>query len=305
MVDASHSDAKHFFARAKRGSSGLAFAALLLGNIAIAFGPLMVRMADTGPIASGFWRVALAAPLLALIGWRAGFRPHQLSRRTLLVLLFAGLAFGIDIIAWHVGIFMTKMGNATLLANCASLLLAIYGVVLARRPPSPQQSLAIILAFAGSALLMAQSFELSPRHFGGDLLSLVAGLFYTLYLLAMMRARASTESWMALAIASAAAAAVMLPAALLAGERVVPGDWTPLILLALSSQLVGQGLLTFAMPHFSPLVIGLALLLQPALSAATGWYVFGEAMSALDFVGAAMVMAALMLVRLADRPAPA
>lgn len=305
MVDASRRDEKHFFAAAKRGSTGLAFAALVLGNVAIAFGPLMVRMADTGPIATGFWRVALAAPLLALIGWRAGFRVQQLSRGTLLLLMLAGLAFGIDIIFWHVGIFMTKMGNATLLANCASLLLAIYGVILARRLPTPMQGLAIALSFVGAALLMAQSFELSPQHFSGDLLCLFAGLFYTLYLLAMMRARASTESWMALAIASAAAAAVMLPAALLAGERVLPGDWTPLIILALSSQIVGQGLLTFAMPHFSPLVIGLALLLQPALSAATGWVAFGEAMTPLDFIGSAMVMTALVLVRLAERPAQA
>jgi drug/metabolite transporter (DMT)-like permease len=303
MADASRPADKINFVAAKRGSAGLAFAALVLGNIAIAFGPLLVRLADTGPIATGFWRLALAAPLLALIGWRAGFRPHQLSRGLLLLLIFAGAVFAADIIAWHISIFQTKLGNATLLANCASLLLAIYGVILARRMPSKLQQVAIILAFSGAALLMAQSFELSPRHFNGDLLSLLAGLFYTLYLLAMMRARASTESWMALAIASAIAAALLLPAALYAGERVMPIDWTPLIILALSSQLIGQGLLTFALPHFSPLVIGLALLLQPAISAAAGWWAFGEALTPLDLLGGLMVMSALVLVRLAERPA--
>lgn len=302
MADASRHADKIIFVAAKRGSAGLAFGALVLGNIAIAFGPLLVRLADTGPIATGFWRLALAAPLLALIGWRAGFRPHQLSRGIFLLLLFAGGVFAADIIAWHIGIFQTKLGNATLLANCASLLLAIYGVVLARRLPSRLQGLAILLAFGGAALLMTQSFELSPQHFNGDLLSLLAGLFYTFYLIAMMRARASAESWMALAIASAVAAAFLLPAAFYAGERVVPTDWTPLIILALSSQLVGQGLLTFALPHFSPLVIGLALLLQPALSALAGWWVFDEALTPLDIIGGAMVMAALVLVRLAERP---
>jgi drug/metabolite transporter (DMT)-like permease len=182
----------------------------------------------------------------------------------------------------------------------ASLLLAIYGVILARRLPSPLQGTAILLAFTGAALLMLQSFELSPRHFKGDLLSLLAGLFYTVYLVAMIRARETTESWMALAIASAAAAALLLPAALYAGERVLPGDWTPLIILALTSQIIGQGLLTYALPHFSPLVIGLALLLQPALSALAGWWAFDEALTPLDLIGGVMVMAALVLVRLAD-----
>lgn len=303
MADASRPMDKQIFVAAKRGSAGMAFAALLLGNVAIAFGALLVRLADTGPIATGFWRLALAAPILALIGWRAGFRPAQLSRGTVPLLMLAGAAFAADIIAWHISIFQTKLGNATLLANCASLILAIYTIILARRMPSVGQASAVILAFVGAGMLMAQSFELSPRHFGGDLLGLLAGVFYTIYLLAMMRARASAESWTALALASVTGAAIMLPAALWAGEQIIPVNWTPLIILALSSQVVGQGLLTFAMPHFSPLVLGLALLLQPAISAATGWIAYGEAMTALDFTGSAMVMAALVLVRVADRPA--
>jgi drug/metabolite transporter (DMT)-like permease len=303
MADASRPVDQQTFVAAKRGSAGVAFAALVLGNVAIAFGALLVRLADTGPIATGFWRLALAAPILALIGWRAGFRPAQLSPRVVLLLLLAGTAFAADIIAWHISIFQTKLGNATLLANCASLILAIYTIILARRMPSAGQTTAVILAFAGAGMLMAQSFELSPRHFSGDLLGLLAGFFYTIYLLAMMRARASAESWTALALASATGAMIMLPAALWAGEQVMPVDWTPLIILALSSQVVGQGLLIFAMPHFSPLVLGLALLLQPAIAAATGWIAYGEAMTALDFAGSALIMAALVLVRLADRPA--
>lgn len=303
MDDASTPHGKQKFAAAKRGNSGLAFAALVLGNIAIAFGSLLVRLADTGPMATGFWRLALAAPLLALIGWRAGFRPAHLSRGVMALLLVAGAAFAIDIIAWHISIFQTKLGNATLLANCASLLLAIYGIILARRRPTGYEALATLLAFGGAALLMLQSLELSARHFRGDLLALLAGGFYTIYLLAMMRARASAESWMALAIASAVAAALILPVSLAAGERVMPVDWTPIIILALSSQVVGQGLLTFALPHFSPLIIGLALLLQPALSALAGWWAFGEALTTMDLVGGVMVMVALVLVRLGERPA--
>jgi drug/metabolite transporter (DMT)-like permease len=179
-------------------------------------------------------------------------------------------------------------------------LLAIYGIFLARKLPPPMQGIAIMLAFAGAALLMGQSFELSPEHFEGDLLSLLAGLFYTFYLLAMMSVRESTESWSSLALASASAALFMLPAAWVAGEQILPGSWWPLIALALSSQVLGQGFLTYALPHFSPLIIGLALLLQPALSALAGWAAFDEAMTPLDYVGGMMVMTALVLVRLAE-----
>jgi drug/metabolite transporter (DMT)-like permease len=121
----------------------------------------------------------------------------------------------------------------------------------------------------------------------------------------MIRVRESSESWSSLALASGSAALFLLPAAWFAGEQIWPGDWTPLIVLALSSQVLGQGFLTYALPHFSPLVIGLALLLQPALSALAGWVAFDEAMTPLDYLGGAMVMAALVLVRLAEGRAKA
>jgi drug/metabolite transporter (DMT)-like permease len=120
----------------------LAFAALIAGNVCIAFGPLLVRLADTGPIATGFWRLALATPFLAFIGYRAGFRIQSMPKGLLGLVLLAGFFFAVDIVAWHIGIFKTKLGNATLLANCASLLLAIYGIFLARKLPPPMQAAA-------------------------------------------------------------------------------------------------------------------------------------------------------------------
>lgn len=286
-------DQKNIYAK----PPALAFFALIAGNVAIAFGPLLVRYADSGPIATGFWRLALAVPFLALMGWRAGFRLSATSGPVIGWTAIAGFFFGIDIIAWHIGIFQTKLGNATLFANCASLLLVFYGIFVARKLPGKWQILAVILAFAGAGLLMSQSLELSPRNFTGDLLCLAAGLTYAVYLVIMIRVRDTTESWSALAIASFVAASVLLPAAIVAGEQIIPTVWWPVILLAFTSQFFGQGCLTYALPHFSPLVIGLALLLQPALSAAAGWLAFGEALTALDFVGSALVMAALVLVR--------
>ena len=196
---------KQIYQNTPAPKAAFAFAALVAGNVCIAFGPLLVRLSDTGPIATGFWRLALAVPVLAVIGYRAGFRIGAMPGRLLGLVLLAGFFFAVDIIVWHLGIFKTKLGNATLLANCASLLLAIYGIVLARKLPPPMQGAAIALAFAGAALLMGQSFELSPEHFEGDWLSLLAGLFYTFYLLAMIRVRESSESWSSLALASGSA----------------------------------------------------------------------------------------------------
>uniref|UniRef100_UPI0025E64153 EamA family transporter n=1 Tax=uncultured Sphingomonas sp. TaxID=158754 RepID=UPI0025E64153 len=195
--------------------------------------------------------------------------------------------------------------NATLFGNVASFAFAAWGLWQARRWPTGLQAAALILAAVGSALLMAGSAELSAGNLHGDLLALAAGLLYAGYLIGMERARGKLQPLPALILASAFGAAMLLPFALATGERLLPGNWTPLLVLALSSQVIGQGLLVYALGVMPPLVIGLALLTQPAISALIGWLVYRETLSPLDWVGAAAIGAALVLVRLRGRAQPA
>lgn len=279
----------------------LAFPALLLANLVLAAGPWMVRLADVGPVAAGFWRLALALPVLAVVGGRQQ-RGRSLPGWTLLAMVaLGGVFFAADLAAWHEGILRTKLANATLFGNFASFLFAIYGFALARTLPRPLQLAAFLLAAAGTALLLGGSYELSAAHFAGDLLALLAGLFYTFYLIAVDRARRAMPAWPVLAIATAGGTLPILVLALSLGEAVVPQDWWPVIALSVSSQLIGQGLLVYAMGHLSPVVVGLCFLTQPLASAAIGWLAFGERLSAGDFVGAALICAALVLIRLPAR----
>ncbi len=278
-----------------------AFPALILANLVLAAGPWMVRLADVGPVAAGFWRLALALPFLAFIGWRQHRGRPFPGWWLVAVIAVGGLFFAADLAAWHAGILRTKLANATLFGNFASFLFTIYGFVLLRAAPRPLQLLAFGLAMIGTALLLGNSYELSAAHFAGDLLALLAGLFYAFYLVAVDRARQTMKPWPVLAIATAGGVLPILLFAIALGEQVVPHDWLPVIALSLSSQLIGQGLLVYAMGYLSPVVVGLCFLLQPIASAAIGWIAFGERLSAGDGIGAALICAALVLIRLPDR----
>ncbi|HEX8642191.1 MAG TPA: DMT family transporter [Allosphingosinicella sp.] len=287
-----------------------AFPALLLANLFLALGPWLVRLTDVGPVSAAFWRLALAVPFLAWLALPQSRGRPRPGWAMLSAVALGGLFFAGDLAAWHEGILRTKLANATLFGNFASFLFAIYGFILLRTLPAGVQGLALLLAAAGAALLLGSSFELSPDHFSGDLLALLAGLFYTFYLIAVDRARHAMAPWPVLAVATAAGALPLLPFALAIGEQAMPGDWTPVILLSISSQLVGQGLLVYAMGHLSPVVVGLCFLTQPILSAAIGWAVYDERFTALDGVGALLICAALILIRLpggkvATKAAPA
>jgi drug/metabolite transporter (DMT)-like permease len=213
-----------------------------------------------------------------------------------------GLFFAADLAAWHVGIGMTKLANASLFGNSSSFILVVYGFVILRKLPGKVQSVALCFAVAGAALLIGSSYELSPRNFTGDLFTLLAGLFYTGYLLAVDRARRTMAPMPVLAIATAAGALPLLILANLLGQKVLTDDWTPLFILSIGSQVIGQGLLVYAVGHLSPVVVGLGLLAQPAAGAVIGRLAYGETMSVADGVGAVLIAAALVLIRLPERP---
>jgi len=113
------------------------------------------------------------------------------------------------------------------------------------------------------------------------------------------RARSVLGPWAVLLLVSLAASPLLLVLALATGEPVWPGaaGWAPVLVLALSSQVVGQGLLVFSLRHFPPPLIGMALLTQPAVAALVGWLVFGELLLPLDILGMVLVGAALVLAR--------
>ena len=116
----------------------------MLGSSALALGPWLVRLADVGPVAAGFWRLALALPFLFVIARVAGQPVHWPGRVLGIIIAFAALFFAADLAAWHVGIHMTKLGNATLFGNVASFAFAAWGLWLVRSWPSPVQAAALV-----------------------------------------------------------------------------------------------------------------------------------------------------------------
>ena len=282
----------------------LPLAALLMGNVALAMGPWFVRLADTGPVSAGFWRVALALPFLALLA-RAHKQPLTgIPRGVVLAVLAGGVLFGLDIASWHIGIGMTRLANATVFGNAGSLILMVWGFVAWRRLPKGREWPALVAALAGAAILMGRSFEISTRTLYGDLFCLLAGILYAGYLLILQDARKALGSWALLTWSVCGSIPVLLGIALALREPVWPTDWTPVIGLFVSSQLIGQGCLVYALKHFSPLVIGIALLTQPAVGALAGWLSFGEVLTAVDLIGVALVGSALVLAKMAGESTP-
>ncbi len=278
--------------------------ALLAGNFALALGPWLVRLTDTGPVSAAFWRMFLALPFLVVFARLAGQRLTGMPTKSLVMVAIGALAFASDLASWHIGIGMTRLGNATLFGNAGSIILLFWGFIIARTLPRGLEWMAILCALCGAVILLGRSLEISAETFIGDLFCVTAGLLYAVYLLTLQGERVRFGSWSLLVWVSVFACPALLALALFLGEPIWPTNWTPVVVLFISSQLIGQGLLVYSLGHFPPLIIGLALLTQPAIAAIIGYSVFGEVLLPLDVVGMVLLGSALVVAKVTQPAAP-
>lgn len=275
--------------------------ALFAGATCIALSPIWVRVADVGPTASAFWRVALAAPLLWAV---AALVPRAVAipdRNRRILLLLAGLAFAGDLVFWHWSIQFTSVANSTLLANLASIFVTLAAWLLWRQRPTGQFLLALALALAGVVMLVRTSLDFSPRALLGDALGVVTAMFYAWYLLSVKGLRDRGAATLQLmAITTTVTAAILLPVALVSGEVLLPpsaAGWLVLIGLAWISHAAGQGLIAYALAHLPAAFSSVGLLFQPVMAAAFAWALLDEPLVALQVASGAVVLTGIYLAR--------
>ncbi|TNC94591.1 MAG: Uncharacterized protein FD119_3042 [Stygiobacter sp.] len=284
------------------GTDRSGLAALILGAVAIGFAPIFVRLSEVGPVATGFHRLFWSVPLFVLLMYRApACRPSPGQWR---VMALSGVFFAGDMIVWHLGIMLTSVANASLFTNMAPIFVALALWLIWRQRPSARFVLALLVAFTGALALVGGAPVLSPERLTGDGLSLLSGLFYAGYILAVGRAREDLPTPLLMAVGGAVAALVILAAALALGETVWPSGlrgWAVVLGLALVSQCAGQGLIAWGLAHVSASFAAVLLLLQPVVAVLMAWVLFAETLGTAQVVGAMVVLAGIHLARKANR----
>ncbi|MBI3897735.1 MAG: DMT family transporter [Gammaproteobacteria bacterium] len=285
----------------------LALPALLLGATAIGMAPIFVRLSEVGPVATAFYRLLLALPLLGLWwAWERRAQPTprpKLDRQTRRWLIAAGVCFAGDLGVWHWSLMLTSVANATLLTNLAPVFVAAISLWFFRERVSGRLLLALIVALAGAALLMGQSLAFDRTRLLGDALGLCTAVFYAGYIVSVVRLRSSVSTATVMFVSGLITAAVLLPFALASGEDIWPElwqGWAVLLGLAIVSHVGGQGLIAWALAHLSAAFGSVSLLWQPVAATLFAWLVLRESIGVLQALGGVLVLAGIFLARRAE-----
>jgi drug/metabolite transporter (DMT)-like permease len=272
----------------------------IAGALLIAFSSILVRLSETAPSTSAFFRCLYALPLLALLARREDRRLGPRDRRDRLVAIAAGVFLGVDFLCWHRAIADIGAGLATVLANIQVAAVPFLAwAVLGERPG--RRVIAALPVLLGAIVLISGALEngaYGRAPLAGAVMGVLTGLAYAVFLLVLRHSSVGSRPPAGpLFDATVAATATTLLGGVLIGDIDLVPTWPGhawLLLLAISSQVLAWLLITASLPRLPAAMTSMLLTVQPLGSVILAAIIFGEDPSVLQVVGVVALLAALV-----------
>ncbi len=262
-------------------------------------------LAEATPLAIAAWRLGLASLFfLGLSAFGAGGKaeapPRPLSRAAQTRLVLAGLCLAVHFITWFAALDRTPVARATLLVCTTPLWTTLGSLALGRRRVSALYWLALIIAACGIWLVTLSAAEAATRAtLAGDLLALLGGLLFAVYLLCVEGLHETVSSQRQVTVAYSVAAALLWALLLGSGGAQFgysPGVWRALLGMTLGPQIFGHTLLNWSLRHYPSSTVAFSILLEPILAAILAFWLLHQALTPIQMLGGLLVLVALALV---------
>jgi drug/metabolite transporter (DMT)-like permease len=219
----------------------------------------------------------------------------------------AGLAMGGFLTAGYIcqtlGLEETTASNAGFITGLFVVFTPLLGALVLRdRVPAVGWAAAAVSALG--LFLLSGAGELNVR---GDGLVLLCAFAFSAHILATGRAVKTHDVGALLAVQLGVAGVFCTAVAAVAGDLERPEGstvWSALIVTALVASALGFFVQTFAQQHAPPARTALILASEPAFAGLFGWLLANERLGAVEWTGAALIMAAIVAVELYPRFRP-
>lgn len=271
------------------------------GAFCIAFSAIFVKLAGVSASTAAVYRCAYALPALGLLAWweRRRYGPRSSAQRRLAII--AGVLFAADLIFWHTSIHYVGAGLATVLGNTQVVLVGLLAWIVLGEKPDRRLMVATPVVLGGVVLISgvvgAGAYGSNPAL--GVLFGVLTGIAYAAFILILRQGNKDIRRPAGpLFDATLAAAVVAVVAGGALGDLDLRPTWPAhgwLVLLALSSQVLGWLLISISLPRLPAALTSVVLTLQPLGSVLLGMVLLSERPSSMQLAGAAVILAGLVM----------
>jgi drug/metabolite transporter (DMT)-like permease len=273
----------------------------IVGALTIAWSAILVRKADVAPATAAVFRCAYAVPVLGLFAWVEQRRYGPRTWRERKLSLWAGAFFAADLICWHYAIHDVGAGLATVLGNLQVVLVGLVAWLTLGERPEMRTMAAVPIALLGIVLIsgVVGSGAYGDDPLRGVIFGVATGLTYAGFILVLRQAGQDLRRPVSpLFEATAAAAVFALIAGLVIGDVDLAPSWPAhawLVVLALSSQVVGWLLISVSLPRLPAALTSVLLTVQPVGSVILGVILLSESPSLLQLAGVACIFSGIIV----------
>ena len=280
---------------------------MLVAAIIISTSSVWVKTAAVAPSVSGFYRMFIGGTVLLAICFIQRLRLWH-NTKHLLWLFLAGFFFACDLFFWHRSIFFVGPGLATVLGNFQVFFMALAGYLFYREIIGLTFFIGLVSTMTGLFLMVGINWsDLTGDYQLGVIYGILTAVAYTGFMLSLRHVQTDESGLSAIAnlgIASIFTALILFIELTFEGlDITLPNSqaWISLLILGVFCQVIGWLLITQSMPKLSTSIVGVLLLLQPALSMLWDVLFFYRPMSKMDIIGLGMVLFGVYLATVKKR----
>lgn len=272
--------------------------ALIVVIVLFSMGSTLVKLAHTHGVTIAFWRLVLGSLIWSAILW---FSEHRWLRLAdLKATLAPGIAFGLNITAFFIGVTKTSVASAEFTGALTPLLVVPLGAYFFKERLRLGALAFGLISLVGLAIVLFNAPPNGEFSWGGIAWIACALLTWSTYLLTSRAARQGRTVAVVMAHLTPIAALVALPIGLIA----FPGElttftfrsWVFIVILAVVTGTVAHGLVVFAQKAVPIGVISMLQVSQPALAALWAVWLLDSSVRGIQILGMALVILGLIAV---------
>ncbi|MDD4780042.1 MAG: DMT family transporter [Tissierellia bacterium] len=251
----------------------------------LATGGIFARLSKLPPMNTAFYRVVIAIPILFIIVRK---KLKFVEKKDVILILFGGVFFGIDLALWFLSFNYTSLANANLLANLTSFTIIPVSYFIFKEKVPSKFLLSVVITVIGVAILLNGKANPNQSNFFGDFIAFVASFFYAIFTLVVYKSRDRVDSMIIIFIVSFSTAITIFSIMMLTEGFHVPktiNEIWPLLGVSLSSQIIGQGLMSYSLGKVRASLTSVLALLQPVVAAILSFLIFSEKLTLIEIVG--------------------
>lgn len=277
--------------------------ALAISTIGVGSAIFFVKISEVNATSTLMLRMFIAGGIAYTLGFSKPnneyIAPKRSAKKNLFLLILSGIASTIDLLSNHWAVSFTSMANTAVLMNLSPFFVAFLSYIFFKEILNTRQTLSLIICIAGASILVFSKNEgvnFSNNSLIGDLLALNSALFYAIYFLLIRELRGDISTRKIIVWHSFTCALLLFPISLASNSPILPSTfngWVTIALLAFISQLLGHGLMTYALKYVDVVLASISTLAKPIVAIVLGYLFFDEKLLPLQWFGIFIVLSGI------------